>query len=278
MRNDIRRRKNKARRERIIMIASSALVLGTLAITGVHLRNLNKIDENDGYEVDFVTMEDSAPQKLEEIEKTKVSKTKSKMIEEKMNMEDDLDYVPMEVDSHAIEIGKEVEMEEELPKVSETEDLWDEEEEIEEEALSTPTFSYSEVNGLTRPIANDVLLHFSMNQSIYFKTLDQYKYNSAVIFSAAEGDAVYACAAGQVLNIYDDPYTGKTLVLDMGNGYVATYGQLKDLRVDIGDYVEDGAEIGYVAHASIYYSLEGDNLYFAVKHDDECINPENLFR
>ena len=44
-----------------------------------------------------------------------------------------------------------------------------------------------------------------------------------------------------------DEEPGTTLVLNIGNGYKLTYGQLKELAVAEGDVVEEGALIGYVS-------------------------------
>jgi septal ring factor EnvC (AmiA/AmiB activator) len=61
--------------------------------------------------------------------------------------------------------------------------------------------------------------------------------------------------------------------MELGNGYQAIYGQLKDLTVAEGDVVTKGTTIGYVAAPTIYYSAEGTNLYFAMKKDGEPVDP-----
>ena len=40
------------------------------------------------------------------------------------------------------------------------------------------------------------------------------------------------------------------------------YGQLKEVQVKVGDYLEAGNVIGYLEIPTKYYSLEGCNLYF----------------
>lgn len=47
------------------------------------------------------------------------------------------------------------------------------------------------------------------------------------------------------------------MTLDMGNGYECMYGQLKEVQVKVGDYLEAGNVIGYLEIPTKYYSLEG---------------------
>jgi septal ring factor EnvC (AmiA/AmiB activator) len=146
-----------------------------------------------------------------------------------------------------------------------------------EEKQTVPTLHFSEEQGLNRPVSGEILLPYSMDGSIYFATLDQYKYNPATIFSAQEGDEVVSCAEGRVTNVFEDAELGKGVTLDLGDGYVATYGQLTDIQVSKDGYVKAGARIGSVAAPSKYYSLEGTNLYFRLEKDGQPVNAENLF-
>ena len=64
---------------------------------------------------------------------------------------------------------------------------------------------------------------------------------------------------------------------DLGDGYTAIYGQLKEVNFSIGDKVERGHVIGFVSEPTKYYSMEGSNLYFAMEKDGEPINPLDYF-
>jgi septal ring factor EnvC (AmiA/AmiB activator) len=78
---------------------------------------------------------------------------------------------------------------------------------------------------------------------------------------------------GQVVSISEDVETGTTMVMDLGNGYQATYGQLKDITVEPGQTVESGTILGYVNDPTKYYVKEGANLYFAMTKDGNPIDP-----
>ena len=112
-----------------------------------------------------------------------------------------------------------------------------------------------------------------MDQTVYFPTLDQYKLSPAIAVQAAEGAPVTAAARGPVYSIEENPQTGTTLTMELGGGYQAVYGQLKDLCVEEGDTIEEGCVLGYINETTKYYSKEGSNLYFAMKKDGKPIDP-----
>ena len=136
-----------------------------------------------------------------------------------------------------------------------------------------PELDFNEEDGLVWPIVGDVLINYSMDQTIYFPTLDQYKYNPAIVISATQGEAISAAADGRVTSVGYDPGTGNTVVMELGNGYELTYGQLENITVSEGSYVHVGDGIGTVAAPTKYYSLEGTNVYFKLTKDGEPINP-----
>lgn len=309
-----RDRKNSIKKERTIMIASSAFVLAALTMTGVYMRNQSMKPEDDGYTVDFTAMEDSADNKLGEIARNEGQQDSDLMADAQTAplennpsvLQDDLDYLPMddllsEAGSNLVEIpgltdGGESLLEEaagtdskdsipEKKNVSDPEVVPGEAENQEEQAQETgseepvvqTSLHFSEKDTLLRPVSGEVILPYSMDGSIYFATLDQYKYNPAMIFSAQEGTAVSACAAGQVLSVTRDAKLGHMVTLDLGGGYQAVYGQLKDIEVTVGSYVESGAAIGVVSAPTKYYSMEGSNLYFQLTKDGTPVNPENFF-
>ena len=144
------------------------------------------------------------------------------------------------------------------------------------EAISTtvqPALDFHEEDGLVWPIVGDVLINYSMDKTIYFPTLQQYKYNPAIVIAANQGASISAAANGRVTSVTYDPVIGNTVVMDLGNGYELTYGQLENIIVSEGSYVSVGDGIGTVASPTKYYSLEGTNVYFKLTKDGKPINP-----
>lgn len=145
---------------------------------------------------------------------------------------------------------------------------------ISEQMLMENGVSY-EAQGasLLWPAAGTILIDYSMDGSVYFPTLNQYKYNPALVIGSDTGNQVLAAAKGIVESTYVDEETGTTLVLNIGNGYKLTYGGLKELQAKEGDVLESGAVIGYVSEPTKYYSTEGSNVYFAMTKDGEPVDP-----
>ena len=112
-----------------------------------------------------------------------------------------------------------------------------------------------------------------MDQTTYFPTLDQYRLSPAIAVQAVENAPVMAAVNGKVFSIEEDVQTGNTLTMELGNGYQAIYGQLKDITVSEGETVTKGTIIGYIRAPTKYYSVEGNNLYFAMKKDGKPIDP-----
>ena len=133
--------------------------------------------------------------------------------------------------------------------------------------------TFSQNDTLVWPVDGNVILNYSMDQTTYFATLEQYKYNPALIISGNVGDPVQAAANGRVIGIETNAQTGNTVSVDIGNGYELVYGQLDEMRVVEGQKIEEGQVIGYLNEPTKYYSVEGCNLYFKLLKDGEPQNP-----
>ena len=79
------------------------------------------------------------------------------------------------------------------------------------------------------------------------------------------------------LLIENDEVTGCTVTVDLGDGYEAVYGQLKELNFAKGDYVEAGHVLGYVGEPTKYFTVEGSNLYFELDKDGTPVDPVAYF-
>ena len=131
---------------------------------------------------------------------------------------------------------------------------------------------------MVKPVTGEPLIGYSMDHSVYFATLDQYKRNPAVIYGASQGESVNACCRGRVMSVRKDAVLGSVLVLDLGDGYQATYGQLENVETPIGSIVDAGSRLATVAAPTKYYSVEGSNLYFKLTKDGESVDPSQYFQ
>jgi len=300
-------RRNNAKKERIVMLASSAFVLAALTMTGIYMKSRNVESEDDGYTIDFTAMEDSAEDKYQEI----AQNTETEQADAPEMLEDDLDYMPMEVGSGLVEIpGLTDDLTEEFetppteqlldeadtllmekpdaepaetPKEEQEESPEETPEEAESEEAASPdvivdrALHFSETDGLIKPVNGDTVIPYSMEGSTYFATLDQYKYNPALMIGAEEGSVVSACAEGRVVSIFEDEEIGHAITMDLGDGYMVTYGQLKEINVALDSYVDPGEAIAYVAAPTKYFTREGSNLYLQLTKDGVPVNPESFF-
>lgn len=304
-----RRDRNSIRKERLIMLASSVFVLTALTVTGVYVNKNNK-EEQEDYVVDFETLEGQNTQTAEnmmsgeeldtlfaevgtddldydpsfqeansqKVENTEEEKKKDKSAEDEKSEEKNQDVSEQSDQNDKKSDEKEKKKaEEEAGMFDETVDTAGKNTTTEEaEAISTtvqPALDFSEEDGLVWPIVGDVLINYSMDKTIYFPTLEQYKYNPAIVISATQGENIAAAADGRVTSVGYDPVIGNTVVMDLGNGYELTYGQLDNIIVSEGSYVSVGDTIGTVASPTKYYSLEGTNVYFMLTKDDQPVNP-----
>lgn len=300
-------RRDNAKKERIVMLASSAFVLAALTMTGIYMKSRSVESEDNGYTIDFTALEESVDDKYQEI----AQNTETNLANEPEVLEDDLDYPPVEVGSGLVEIpgltdnlmeeadlahgeqllnGTETEVAEkpdvepmEAPEVipeetpEEIPEAAEHEEATSQDVVVDRVLHFSEANGLLKPVSGDTVIPYSMDRSTYFSTLDHYKYNDAVMIGAEEGSAVIACAEGKVVSIFENEEIGHAITMDLGDGYLITYGQLNGINVTLDSYVNPGDTIASIAAPTKYYSREGSNLYLQLTKDGVPVNPESLF-
>ena len=140
---------------------------------------------------------------------------------------------------------------------------------LEEESIG----ANNSVTKLTWPIKGNIILPYSVNSTIYFESLDQYRINKGILIEAKEGDEVKAVRKAKVREIKKSAEYGQTVLMDLGNEYTVLYGQLKDIRVKEGTMVNAGEVIAKVAEPTSYYTLEGTNLYFQMEKDKKSVDP-----
>ncbi len=320
-----RNRRNNTKKERIIMIASSAFVLSALTLTGIYMKSDNAKEQDDGYMLDFTAMEDSAQDKFQEIAQNDLTEDQvdtglesqgMDIAQELENLEDDLDYLPMEAGSGLVTIpgltdgisdealedaglgaldvpvndapelpAKEkpivqesVPTEEPAADETDSTEAAQEQESTSGDGVIIETLHFAESDGLLRPVSGEVLIPFSMDGSVYFSTLDQFKYNDAVVIASEEGSAVVACAEGTVIDIFENEEIGHAITMDLGDNYRITYGQLEGINVTLGSHVSEGETIAVVAAPTKYFAVEGSNLYLKLTANENPVNPETLFR
>lgn len=132
---------------------------------------------------------------------------------------------------------------------------------------------YSSENVMSWPVRGEVIMDYSMDKTIYYPTLQEYKCNPSILIQSEEGTDVAAAFSGTVADVYHDAQLGTVVEMSLGNGYEAYYGQLKNVDVAVGDTVRQGQIIGTVSTPTRFYSIEGSHLNFRVIRDGEPVDP-----
>lgn len=296
--------KSSQRKEKLVMIASTALVLSALTATGVYVRNSNR-EPDGGYTIDFSSLEDGRSMKIEAED---MPVTDSDLDYDPASMEagsatvknnygnegvTSADREPFDLGEEAIRlreaspdlIAEEGDTKDGVPEAAEEEpaagavvELQTDDAVVEVSAKKAaaqiqPELTFNEADSLAMPFVGNVLINYSVDKSVYFPTLEQYRCNPALVIAAKVGESVKAAANGMVSKIYDDPMTGRTVVMTLGNGYELTYGQLKEVTVSEGTYVTKGEFFAQIAEPTRYFSKEGCNLYLKLTKDGTPVNP-----
>lgn len=210
------------------------------------------VPEEESATEDRETQQESVPQEAEESQETTGSQVEAR------------EYADTQDDT---EDENTQETQQEQVQEQETQDTATQAESV------LPQVQFSEDTLMQWPVEGTLLMDYSMDQTTYFATLDQYKMNPAIVVKAEVGTPVEAAANATIYSITEDPVTGITVTAEMGNGYQAVYGQLKDVTVYEGQTIEEGTVLGYINEPTKYYSQEGSNLYFAMKKDGEFVDP-----
>lgn len=123
------------------------------------------------------------------------------------------------------------------------------------------------------PINGKVILPYSMETTVYFKTLDQYKCNPGMMIQTGVGTTVQNAYLGQVTDVTSDNIYGNLVTLYIGNGYSLVYGQLDTIYVKEGDFVKAGQSIGTVGKPTDSFVEEGCHLFFQMMKEKEPVDP-----
>lgn len=147
------------------------------------------------------------------------------------------------------------------------------------EAIKDPAsgYTFSDESVLQWPVKGEIALKYSMDSTIFFKSLGVYKCNPSISIVSETGTNVGVAADGVVTDVYVNEETGTTVSIAIGGGYVTTYGLLDGVVVKKGDKVVAGQLLGTVAEPTAYYVKEGSNLYFKLTKDNEPVDPMDFF-
>jgi murein DD-endopeptidase MepM/ murein hydrolase activator NlpD len=89
--------------------------------------------------------------------------------------------------------------------------------------------------------------------------------------AAPDGTPVVAAGAGNVLDLGDYFFSGQTLILDHGRGFLTLYAHLSEIDANIGERIPAGKRIAAVGATG---RVTGPHLHFSVYLNAAAVDPE----
>ena len=223
-----------------------------LAVVGVYTAQQNelKVAEN---EMDLNVASDYAD--LENYEGAKVAETNGDVTREEeiastkeVVKEQDAEKTEDMADAEAAKEHEQSDETADAPSTANEQEASSEDGEAVPTAGDTGRLDFNSEKTITWPINGEVILPYSMETTVYYETLDQYKCNPGMLIQAGVGTTVQNAYLGQVTSVTSDNIYGNLVTLYIGNEYSIVYGQLDAVYVKEGDFVKAGQSIGTVGN------------------------------
>lgn len=129
------------------------------------------------------------------------------------------------------------------------------------------------------PTEGEIIMEYSMDMPIYWKTLDQYMTHAGIDITSDIGTPVQACAGGTVTKIEEDGSMGVTVEINHGNGLISVYSNLAaDGLIELGEVITQGTVIGKVGQSSLFEFESPDHLHFEMRKGDDPVDPMEYLR
>lgn len=127
-----------------------------------------------------------------------------------------------------------------------------------------------------QPVTNKKLTlltaSYGMRMNPFYKTMQSHQ---GVDYTIPEGSSVFATADGRVRSVSSRSSTsGRTVVLDHGNGYETSYSHLGDINVTTGQYVRRGDIIARSGNTGLSLA---PHLHYEVRYNGMRVDPIHYF-
>lgn len=143
-----------------------------------------------------------------------------------------------------------------------------------EEKNQTETTSVKTVASYSLPLGTDIGKDYSRGVPVYNEVMGDWRTHDGVDFNGAYGDGVKAIANGIVKEIKDDPFMGGTVVIDHGDGVVATYSGIEaDENLKRGIIVSENEKIGEVSFIPSESDSQFPHLHLEIRVDGQLCDP-----
>ncbi len=143
-----------------------------------------------------------------------------------------------------------------------------------EEIRQTPATAplYERSTEMIAPVEGEVQSAYSAGAPVYSETMKDWRIHAGADLAAQAGEAVKACANGQVVETRTDPLLGNVVVIEHGD-YVFSYcGVSEKFQVKAGDVVSKGQVVGTVT-AVPFEAAQQPHLHLEVRRDGAALDP-----
>ncbi len=136
--------------------------------------------------------------------------------------------------------------------------------------------NYDGSESLMWPLRGNIVREFSMDTTVYYETLNEYKVSPEMLIEGNEDDKIIACYRGKITDVGSDPVIGNYITIDLGGGFLVTYGSLKDITAHLGEAVQAGDVVATLSTPTKYNTEEGTALYLKITKDGTPVDPLSL--
>ncbi len=126
------------------------------------------------------------------------------------------------------------------------------------------------------PASGTLQKGYSEDVLVFSATMNDHRIHLGVDIAGKVGDPVYSLAAGTVEKIFSDPFMGKTVVINHGNGLKSHYMNLSEEipeGVVEGATVTGGSVIGAIGETAIIECADEPHLHFEIRVNDMRTDP-----
>jgi murein DD-endopeptidase MepM/ murein hydrolase activator NlpD len=130
-----------------------------------------------------------------------------------------------------------------------------------------------DLKGMNAPLAGEVIREYSIDGLVYYETIGEWRVHKGVDIKPKDSLMIESAFAGTVEKVTSSELNGTEIVIDHGNNVKTVYHNLSSTKVEVGDKVERGQEIGNVGKVDSIEAADGPHLHFELIVEGKNVNP-----
>ena len=130
------------------------------------------------------------------------------------------------------------------------------------------------------PCAGGLQKDYSEGVLVFSATMNDHRVHLGIDISGNLGDPVYAFSDGTVEKVFTDPFMGRTVIVDHGNGLKSHYMNLAEEvaeGIEAGKKVTAGTLLGAIGETALIECADSPHLHFELRLNDKRIDPTTYF-